>query len=306
MKLIALSDIVLESSTIAENLYLGVARTEWDATDAAAGDYDTNDIVYYSAVEPHMVYQSSEDNNTATPGTDAVKWVELGTTDRWAMFDDYINTYSADDEEITVEIASDNLNHVGLFGLTAKSVTLTQTINSGSTVVKTETINLDASAISGWYDYFFAAFEYRSGLVWEFPQYADATLEAEITWKPGEDAQCGVLRIGKAYDLGQTEYGVSLGVVDYSRTVTDDNGRTYFNPGENAKEINLSVWFYNGQIDTVMRTLHAQIGKLSIFDCNNDGTEYESFQILGKIEDAQVDIPGPTISRINITVQEVT
>ena len=301
MRIIPLSTISLDSSTIAENLYGGSALTKWTATTFSQGNQ-----VYYDAVEPHMVYEAVGATSAGdVPGASDL-WSEIGTTDRWAMFDDFINTYSAYDETFTVEVDSSNTNVVGLFGLTASEIELTQTNEGTSEDVKTETINLDASATYDWYSYFTAALIYKSSLIWEFPQYSDTTLAATITYKPGSDAKCGFMGIGKAIELGKTLYGVNLSVVDYSKTITDDNGRTYFNPGASAKQIQLSAWFDKNMLDHVYRTLLNQVGALSIFDCNNSNTNYESLHVLGQIKDVDVSVDGPSIGRIDITIQGVT
>ena len=132
MKIVTLADISLISSTIAADLYGGSATADgkWTAAKAAALDYDTGDEIYYAEVEPHRVYTSLVDNNTATPGTDTTKWTNNGATDRWLMFDEFMETQSAYDEEFTVEIDASATNYVSLFRMVAKEVTLTLFTNA--------------------------------------------------------------------------------------------------------------------------------------------------------------------------------
>jgi len=79
---------------------------------------------------PIILYESLADSNVGKyPPNYPTQWQEKGATNRWAMFDSYVNTQSEATEEIEVEIDSSSQNIVGLFQLQAKQVTLTQIVN---------------------------------------------------------------------------------------------------------------------------------------------------------------------------------
>lgn len=123
MEIIELGDPSVFLSSISEELY-----DEWDVADT----YNTDDYVYVSFEDdgttertPHETYISLSDANVGNyPPDDPVNWSLVGATNRWKMFDGYVNTQSEDTEDIVVHLDSSGTNYVGLFLMNAKSVTL--------------------------------------------------------------------------------------------------------------------------------------------------------------------------------------
>ena len=64
------------------------------------------------------------------PPDSPTDWSLIGAANNWAMFDDYVNTQTEQTTSMEVEVDSSNTNMVGLFGLQATSVTLTQIVNT--------------------------------------------------------------------------------------------------------------------------------------------------------------------------------
>jgi len=292
MKVVTLKDISLVSSTIPEGHYLGAVTTngEW-----SAGTYATGNQVYYSAVIPHMVYESLADANTAIPGTDAAKWKLINATDRWRMFDDYLTTQSYDTTTFEVEVDSSDCDCVGLFNLQSTTLVLSQIVDS--VVIKTETIDMDASGVDDWDEWFFAEYESREHVVWEFPQYGSSKVKATFTYITGSPAQCGIMAIGKAYDLGGTAYGADFGINDYSYEKEDVvTGEMYLNEGNYSDTGNYKIWLKSHTVDFVKRKLTDNRGKAAIYDFNSATTDYDSLKYYG-ITKWRIDIPGPYLSR---------
>jgi len=169
-------------------------------------------------------------------------------------------------------------------------------------VVKHEILDLDASLVIDWPSYFMAAQEYKEKVTWLFPQYSDSTLRAKLTWKTGEMAQAGILRIGKAVEIGGTLLSPDIGINDYSSIDEDpDFGLTYLNPGSFSDDGDFKVWFWNTRLDSVKRLFRNNRGKEVILDFNHTGaTYYEALVYFCFIKKWRISIHGAIRSRITI------
>lgn len=298
MKIVTLADISLVSSTVPANEYNGSAVTLW-----TAGTYALGAIVYYTGTTPHHVYESIASSNTAVPGTDVTKWTDLGATDRWRMFDEFMNTQTEDSSDITVVISANQCDYVGLFNCAATTVTFALT-DDGSPVDST-TIDMDSSAPTDYDEWFFSPAEYRDRVTWEFPYLASSTARLSITISNTlSNPTCGVAAIGSAYEIGGTLYDPEIGFDDYSyKYENETTGAVYMIQGNYRDAGSLKVWFGNEILDAVKRRMVANRGKVAIYDFNNEGTDYESLIFYGFPSKFRMSIPGPTFSRATFTMQ---
>jgi len=295
-------DIILESSTVAastEDEY--ASGTTYVTDDKVKVSFESDGI---TALTPVVEYESLEDANTGNyPPDNPTKWGEIGTSNRWAMFDEYINSVTTAAIDIEVDVTSNRANQVGLFGLVGSAVTFTLT--NGATVVDTETVNLRSLPESGWYSWLFDVYEYKTKAFWDFPKYPSATLTVEITATGGE-AACGEMVLGNAVFLGNTQYDAKVGIDDYSIIDTDSLDRVYLKQGNYADRAEIDMWIENTTIDNVRRKLAELRGTLSLWDLNNEGSDYDSLRILGYFRNFDITIPGPSISYCSIEIGGAT
>ena len=302
MKIVTLKDIDLISSTIPEDRYHGVATAdgEW-----SVGSYDVGDVVYYSGATPHKVYQSIASSNTATPGTDVTKWTELGATDRWAIFDEYLNTQSYDPAFFSVSVDAADCDYAGVFNCDATSITFS--LYDGGSLITSDEINLDASNPMDYDEWFFWPSDYRRKAVWSFPQYSSATTILTVTFTNTLGvARCGAMGVGKAYEIGGTLYDPEIGFNDYSyKYENETTGAVKFIKGNYSDVGTFKVWLLNRRVDMAMRRLIDNRGKMAIYDFNNTGVteEYESFVFYGFPSRPRITVQGPSMSRLNFVIR---
>jgi len=292
-------DISLLSSTITANLYEGAAVTLW-----TAGSYSSGAQVYYAGAEPHLVYTSLVDSNTATPGTDPEKWAEGEATDRYAMFDPYTNTQSFFTYQIEVEVGAGKKNAVGLFSLQAKTVDLELSVDSE--VIKSETIQMETIAAPTFYDYAFTDLVIKDDLFWTFPRYPTSmspVLKVTITYVTGELAKVGMMKLGQKITIGETRENAKVGITDYSKESEDAFGRISLTKGDYAKKPDIDIWLKNKDIPSVYRKLAQLRGTHAIYNCNNSGTDHDCLLVYGKFDDFNIDISGGEMSRCSITLK---
>lgn len=129
MRIITLNDIILDSSSVPEDQYNGGATPDGEYNPATS--YSTDQIVYYTGATPHRVYKSLDNSNQGnTPPDSPTKWGDLGATDRWRMFDEFMNTKTTDTSPLEVSVDASNMDTVGLFNLTGSSISLTHVIDT--------------------------------------------------------------------------------------------------------------------------------------------------------------------------------
>lgn len=188
------------------------------------------------------------------------------------MFDEFLNNQTENADMIEVEIDFNNVDRVAVFNVDAYSIDFELTDNNTSSVVQSETIDLSMG--DGYY---------KQWVVEPLYVYANATLKISIK-KTGGTAKCGKVAIGLSTDIGKTQYAPDIGFVDYSIKDTDDFGRTYLNPGNWAKSPSVRTRIDRNVMDFVFADLVAVRGKVSIFECNDNDTDYESLRVYGFIE----------------------
>jgi hypothetical protein len=253
---------------------------------------------------PYELYQCLVDATTGLyPPDNPNNWVNLGATNRWAMFDLYYNTQSeqTDGADLVVEVDSGHTGSCGLFALYGNSVTL-QLFGESDNLIKEETFDLATSFTPDYWEYFFAPFEFATQLIWSYPIYGVSKLKATITPR-GDVAKCGTFVLGEWIDLGKTEYAPSISITDYSRKTTDDFGRTYLKEGPYAWQNEYTMWLPSSKVDYIARSLVKARGKPVIFNGNNDDTSYESLIVFGYYQDFNLDIQGFTHSRCRLTIE---
>ena len=232
----------------------------------------------------------------------APKWLEVGKTNRWKMFDATVNTQTVATTEMTVVVLPQNANSVGLFELEGKNVNV-KVISPSSAVVYDRDVKLEASVVSDWYEYFFSPFDQVTQVVLtDLPAYFSGKLQVTFT---GETVKCGHLATGFAYELGQIEYGATAGITDYSRKDTDIFGNTMFIQRPYANRMNGKLWLNNSAMNGVHRTL----ASLRATPCVWIGTEdptYGPLVVYGWYKDFSIEVAYFSTSYCTLEVEGLT
>lgn len=237
---------MLIGSTVAED-----TLPAWsNATTYAAGDQ-----VHLAST--HRRYQSLQAGNLdKDPATQAAWWVDIGPSNRWAMFDNIVQSATVDAGPIVVNLQPGPVGGVLLARLHAARVRVVMRDEPGGTVVYDETKNLEAVPVIDWYTWTTAPFKYRTECAFVgLPPYSLCELEITITPIGSEPVEVGVLAAGPYVELGLPLAGISLGAVNYSRVVTDDYGIDRFTPRASARELDFELQATVQQLDAIAVTL---------------------------------------------------
>ncbi|WJJ93451.1 hypothetical protein [Neopusillimonas aromaticivorans] len=107
----------------------------------------------------HHLYESVAGGTDATPpeqatGGETPKWIDLGRTNRWRMFDTRLGTLTTDTGEITVVLEpGSSIGALGLLELDGVSH-VEVTMQQGASVVYTRAVDLDSTPIDSVFDWF--------------------------------------------------------------------------------------------------------------------------------------------------------
>lgn len=129
MRIAKLKKITLLSSNVPASLYNEYSSgIPYSKTDKVKVSYEADGTTPRWPVEE---YESNVDSNSGNyPPDDTANWYPLGSENRGAMFDEYLNSQTNNTEAIEVTIDASRCNIVGLFNMTAKSVSFTHIVET--------------------------------------------------------------------------------------------------------------------------------------------------------------------------------
>lgn len=288
-----ITDLVLIASSVAEADYAA-----WNA----ATTYATGQRVIRT--QTHRIYESPAGGNLGKiPESSPAAWVDIGPTNRWAMFDRALGTRTTAAGALTVTVAPGFVDSVALLnvsGATGVRVTMT----SGGVTVYDRTIDMgDAALLTDWFDYFFADLAPRSDVtLTDLPLYGDGQLTVSLTG-PGA-VSCGAMVVGQAVEIGRTLRGSRVGIVDYSRKETNAFGVVDVVERAYARRIEVAVWVESGRVDYVAQRL-AEVRATPVVWIGADG-RYQSLIAYGFCKDWQTVIQYVNASETNLTIESLT
>jgi hypothetical protein len=198
----------------------------------------------------NLVYESQADGNTAVL-TEKLKWLPLGATNRWKVFDKAVNSQTTAPGLLAFSVKPGVVvGTLMLLNMEGASVTVSQ---SESGYVKTQ--SLVRHEVDNWYDFYYEE-PIRAGdaVFTDIPPYPSATLTVAIDNGPGE-AKIGACLIGKPLVLGKVTSDFTAGVLSYSTSNADTFGNINMVKRYNAPRMNFAVMIPAGREDEAYRVL---------------------------------------------------
>lgn len=241
------NDATLIATNVAEE-----DSPNWDAS----SEYAINEMVIYVVANIHWVVRSLVSGNIGNVPTGLstdTKWQKVSETNRWKMFDLQNTSQTFNTDTIDVEIAGLNFtDSVAALNIDATSM---QIIGKDANMVEFYNQTYSLVSIDGIYDpytYFFYPLGYLTDLVkTDLPIYATSTYQIILS-KTGGIAKCGTLLIGKTLDVGATQYGMSIGITDYSIKQANEFGDFTITQRAYSKNMTLSIFAENSNVNSLV------------------------------------------------------
>ena len=290
IKPVTIGASVLVSSTAAE------VYPEYDPGAA----YALGDRVTHSST--NRIYECVQVPNTGNvPHVSPLYWSIVGPSNRTAMFDDEVGTQTVQASPLTVVLRPGYVNSLALFGLEAAALEVTVRNGLAGPVVYSRTINLDGTIIADWYQYFFEpSVQLGETVLTDIPPYGDAHITVTLSG-PGS-VKCGMLTVGTVYSLGETQFGASARITDYSRKDTSATGATTFVRRRYSKRMSAPLMLPTPQINKVQRVL-ADLRATPCAWIGTDAPGFEPLTVFGFYRDFSIDVAYPTESLCNLEIE---
>jgi hypothetical protein len=319
---IAITDAVLTSSSVPED-----DAIEW----TAAGGYALGQRVIRRST--HRVWESLLERNVGhDPATTTGAWLDVGPTNRWAMFDQALGSVTTDEAPIVVTLrpgpAASGLaildcnaatvrvqapgydRTVAPSGGSGGALFLDLSLAAGASVTVTLTPFGKAATRVVWDD----GFAWDDSVSWqdtvagtatvEPPSWADAEGVSDLTnWQDSRGGDgtvfVGTLLLGILRPLGITESSATSGITDYSRRETDEFGETMIVPRAWAKRMAGKALIRTDAVDQVVGRIAAvrAVPSLWLGDAGVD-----SLIVYGFFKDFSVEV-GETLSKLTLSIE---
>lgn len=256
----------------------------------------------------HRVYESLVAANTGNHPAidDGTKWIDVGPTSRWAMFDLDRNTATTGPSPLTVVITPGvRVDAIALVGLVADSVTIT--VTSGGPTVYTATIDLNRREVLDWYDYFFATFATAPSLArFDIPPYTNAIFTITATRSSGSASIGGVV-LGTSVYMGEAEATAQSGALNFSTIARDDYGNSVLTRRRSVPKINARLYSDKSLVNR-LRDLRAATNAVpTLWSLLEDDDEdyFEAGLILGIYKAFEIGLDHPETVITNLELEEV-
>lgn len=254
---------VLSGSSVPEN-----DHPEW----SAVVNYGAGERVIKTST--HRVYESAAGGNLGhDPAAASGRWLDVGPTNRWAMFDQAVGTKTAVDGPISVTLNVSGINAVALLDVTGSSVRV-------QAAGYDRTLSVEAGAV----------------LFLDLP---NVTGQVTVTVQAPAHAAVGTLLIGHAVALGLTEASPTAGITDFSRKEVDDFGEVTVVPRSWAKRMSLRAAIRTDAVDLVANRIASVRGTPSLWIGD---TDLDSLTVYGFFKDVSIEV-GESVSTLSLSIE---
>lgn len=265
--------------------------------------------------ETHRVYRCllnhdtisipPEDDLAAAAPNTVARWEDFAPTNKWAMFDQEINTQSVATGSMSVELAPGICNALALFDLEGGQVDVGMTSSAGGPTVFSRTIDLDTSRVTDAYEYCFEPFSTRRNVVLlNLPPYMGCRLTVTITGSG--TVKCGQLVVGTLCNVGGTLKGITSRTRDFSaRSENKETGVISLKPGKKRRTISARLEVLKGAENATLQLLDGLLGKPCVWLGDDDGL-LDPLTTVGFPSDLAMEFPTATGRMYSLTIEGLT
>ena len=297
---------VIKSQSVTDSTLTATDVPENDYAAWAVGTtYADGDRVIVTTPNIHTIYESAQGSNVGNDPTtdDGTWWTVVSSTNRWKMFNNVIQeqTIQTDGIDVTLEQAQ-VVTALSAVNVDCQSIDVIMTDPIEGEIYNQNYPMVSYSGITNWYDYFFLAIERKSELVViGLPPYASASIN--VVFNGSGDVKVGALVLGTALTIGDSQYGASFGIIDYSTKSVDAQGRTSIVEGTYSDEADIDVVIETGRFAQVKKILTDLRNVPTVWVASE---EAEGTLIYGYYREFNVLYSGPTVSMCTLSIEGLT
>ena len=291
------------------NTNLDQPYLEWDASTS----YDIN----ISVVHKNHIYRNIvHDNVGVDPSLNTGKWLLFGVDNPYAAIDLHSGTATVMDDgltEIELTFNAENFNHL-VFGRIMGDTLTVEERDIHGTLLDTRHHDVIAPRVNAidWYTYYYAGLPNVANpitpvdLFVSFINPRTHTITVHLTHNTLNVASIGSMVGGNALDIGKTEYGVNVSLIDYSKKETDEYGITTLTRRKSREFMTLDVVTPAKQIQYAKRVVKNALGTALMFIADPDkDSKFENLIMLGYIDEWTTYLNNGIIARTTIRMEEI-
>lgn len=294
-----IADAQLTSSTATEP---GAGETAWSGGTA----YAVGDVAVRTSI--HRKYSRLVAGTTATaPESDTTNWLDIGPTNKWAMFDLLRNSATVLASPLTVVITPGvRVNALALMGVVADSVTITITVSA--VTVYTYTASMSSRNTTTWTDYFYGTFSNQPSLArFDLPPYTNGVITVTLTRASGS-VSCGACMVGVSQYLGAAQYNAVREALNFSTVTRDAFGNATLvarrSVPKTAQQLQVDKTNVNRLLDLIV-SLNAVPAVWSGLDDQSTDGYFEALLILGVYKQFSINVDHPSTARATLELEEI-
>lgn len=296
---VTITNAMLTSSTVAEP---AAGETAW----AAATSYTVGQQVIRTTT--HRIYQNLIAGvNASLPEDAPTRWLDVGPTLRWAMFDTLRNSASTAATSITVVLTpGQRIDSIALIGVVAESVTISMTSSPLGTVY-TSTENLILRNTVAWSGYFYGTFSYQGSCVrFNLPAYSNGVITITVSRASGNVA-IGALVIGQAVDIGRILSQAKSDALNFSTVTRDAFGNATLVQRRTVPTTSQQIITEPARVDKlreVRSALNAIPAVWSGMDDKAINPHFEALLVLGIYKEFSITLDA-SLTNVSLSLEEI-
>jgi hypothetical protein len=296
---ITITDAMLTSSTVAEP---AAGETAWNA----ATNYTLGTQVIRTTT--HRIYQNLIAGVDATiPENAPTRWLDVGPTMRWAMFDTLRNSATTAATSMTVVLTPGRrIDSIALMGVAGETITVSMTSSPLGTVYST-TESLLARNSASWTNYFFGPFTYQGSTVrFDLPLFTNGVITITVSRVSG-NVSLGALVIGQNVDVGRVQSQARSDALNFSTVTRDNFGNATLVQRRTVPKTDQQIVTEPSRIDKlreVRSALNATPAVWSGMDDKATNPNFEALLILGIYKEFSITLDA-SITNVSLSLEEI-
>jgi hypothetical protein len=238
------------------------------------------------------------------PVTNETFWNRYNSTNKWRMFDSSVSSQSSRANTLEVELRpTGRYNSLYLGNIVCDTVRV-QVKDSTGTSYYDETysgiaLNWDVS----FYSWYFDPIEYITDLyLTDLPNILTPRITITFT-NTNDTVQCGACVPTMMRELGGTQYGMSVGIKDYSIKEVDSRGNSRLEERSFARTCRALVMLDNTDVDAITNILSSYRATAIIYE---GSSEFSSSLIFGWFNDFNNEVQYQSKSLLSIEMESLT
>lgn len=295
---------VLNPTVFQRSMLLSTTAVNADPAWSPSTNYTTGQRVTYDDNIYENIQSGSHSN--LRPDLHPATWLLISASNQVAMFDNTISIGTTALETLTVVLSPGRIDSIALINFEADLYWLTIRDGPGGPIVYEANSGANGAVITDWYDYFFIpalATKRTQLIIQDLPSIANPHITLTLTGATGSLVQIGEFIFGSLVSLGTTQYGVTSGIVDYSRKETDEFGNTSFIKRPFSKRMEAQFFLSNNNLNFVQNILYNLRAKPVVWIGSDNVNFQEALIVYGFYKDFRTDITYPEHSLVNIEIE---